>query len=150
MKDNRSLRSTLQQPKQQLKVSIFLSAFVSVMFCAFVLINLNVLQQTVLDLASEAHISPGAVDNINRSFTIMTIVTLFFGAAAVSIGFLLGLTLTTRLFGPVVSIRRLVANFTEGNYSARGELRKTDDFQDVVQDLNTLGATLEQRYGQKT
>jgi hypothetical protein len=54
---------------------------------------------------------------------------------------------THRMYGPMISIARFLGELKRGNYSARLKIRKGDDFQDMVDSLNDLAATLHQRHG---
>ncbi len=147
MKDNRRAKNLLQKPRQQLKISIFFSSVISVAFCAFVLANLSLLQSSILVLAQDSNFTTSTIDHINRLFAIMTLATLVFALASIGAGFLLGITMTTRMFGPIVPLRRLIASYTDGDYKARSFLRKNDEFHEIMQDLNVLGQTLEERHG---
>ena len=55
------------------------------------------------------------------------------------------LRLTHRIYGPLVSIKRFLNELKSGNYSARVILRKDDDLQDLVKELNELAETLEKK-----
>lgn len=149
MKNKRSLSNTLRLPRQQLKASIFLSMAIAVSFSAFILTNLNLLQTGFVELAREAGVAPEAIEALSRSIFVTMAVTVLFALSSVGAGFLLGLTMTARIFGPLVPIRRLIAQYAQGDYKARAHLRKDDEFQDLVQDLNELGAALEERHAPK-
>ena len=152
MRNHRRASTVLKQPRQQLKSSILLWSAFSALFCTFVVFNINVLQSKVLDLAAEAHMNASTVAEINHSFVLVVVVTVLFECLSVVAGIVLGLAMINRIFGPIVPIRRLIKSFAQGDYKARAILRKHDEFQDLMKDLNDLGATLEQRHesSQKT
>ena len=55
------------------------------------------------------------------------------------------LRLTHRIYGPLVSIKRFLNELKRGNFSARVNIRKDDDLQDLVKDLNELAESLDKR-----
>ncbi|MBI2603507.1 MAG: hypothetical protein HYW48_10685 [Deltaproteobacteria bacterium] len=57
--------------------------------------------------------------------------------------------LTHRYYGPLVAIRRFLAELKNGNYSARVTVRKKDELQDLVETLNELAVELEKKHGKK-
>lgn len=68
---------------------------------------------------------------------------------------LLGLVLTTvfvvvrrthKMYGPMVSFERFVAELRRGNYAVRIAIRESDDFQNLVEKLNQLAETLYERH----
>jgi signal transduction histidine kinase len=58
-----------------------------------------------------------------------------------------GVILSHRLYGPLVSIKRHIAHLREGDYSARLQLRSSDDMSEMRDSLNDLAAALESRHG---
>lgn len=53
--------------------------------------------------------------------------------------------LTHKVYGPLVSIHRFVKSLRGGDYSARLQLRPSDELQELATDLNDLAETLERR-----
>ncbi len=62
-------------------------------------------------------------------------------------GLLTGVILTHRIFGPIVSLKRHLASLREGQYSARLQIRETDDLTELKDAVNDLAEALEQRHG---
>ncbi len=54
---------------------------------------------------------------------------------------------THRMYGPIVSILRFVEELKAENFHVRLKIRKKDDFQNVVDSLNTLAQKLHMKYG---
>ena len=61
--------------------------------------------------------------------------------------FLMVFILTHRYYGPLVSIDRFLRELKKGNYQARISLRKRDELQSLVRELNSLAESLEQKKG---
>lgn len=57
--------------------------------------------------------------------------------------------LTHRYYGPLVSIHRFLKEIENENYAARVTIRKNDELQDLVVDLNNLAESLEKKYSSK-
>jgi nitrogen fixation/metabolism regulation signal transduction histidine kinase len=53
---------------------------------------------------------------------------------------------THKMYGPMVSIHRFVAEMRRGNYAVRIAIRESDDFQLLVEELNQLAETLHERH----
>ena len=51
--------------------------------------------------------------------------------------------LTHRIIGPIVAINKHTQELIKGNYKSRINLRKTDEFKDVSEELNKLASKLE-------
>lgn len=54
--------------------------------------------------------------------------------------------ITHRFYGPTVAIDRFIKQMKEGNYSFRLSIRKKDELQNVIQNLNSLAEVLEKRH----
>lgn len=54
---------------------------------------------------------------------------------------------THRIYGPIVSIDRFVKDIVRGDYSQRIIIRRNDELQDLVRNLNNMAETLEKRHG---
>jgi methyl-accepting chemotaxis protein len=64
--------------------------------------------------------------------------------------FVLWVTYSHRIFGPIVAIRRHVQAVIDGNFDSRIHLRKFDEFKDLAADLNRLTEKLELRSKEKS
>jgi signal transduction histidine kinase len=54
---------------------------------------------------------------------------------------------THRMYGPMISMMRFVAELKKGNYAVRIHIRERDDFHNFVAELNALAETLQARHG---
>ncbi len=62
-----------------------------------------------------------------------------------AIGF--GIYISHRFLGPATVIRNSILELKSGNYSHRKTLRKGDELDDVMGEVNALAETLEKKYG---
>ena len=142
----RSMKNILLRPEFQLKYSFYFVGMTLVTMGAVFLLFLLSLEDMVSTLAVVYRIEPevvGAIQQSLRTATFTTIaVALLFGIISVS----LGIILTHRLVGPMVPIRRLIRQLTEGEYGVQGRLRTKDDYQEVMTELNGLSKKLMERH----
>lgn len=54
---------------------------------------------------------------------------------------------THKYYGPLVSIDRFVHSIRDGDYTRRIVIRRGDELQNLVNNLNEMAASLERRYG---
>jgi len=54
---------------------------------------------------------------------------------------------THRMYGPMISMMRFVAELKKGNYAVRIHIRERDDFHNFVAELNALAESLQARHG---
>lgn len=142
----RSMKNILLRPEFQLKYSFYFVGMTLVTMGAVFLLFLLSLEDMITTLAVVYRIEPEVVGAINQSlktatFTTVT-VALLFGVISVS----LGIILTHRLVGPMVPIRRLIQQLSDGEYGAQGRLRTKDDYQEVMNELNELSKKLIERH----
>lgn len=142
----RSMKNILLRPEFQLKYSFYFVGMTLVTMGAVFLLFLLSLEDMVSTLAVVYRIEPevvGAIQQSLRTATFTTIaVAVLFGIISVS----LGIILTHRLVGPMVPIRRLIRQLTDGEYGVQGRLRTKDDYQEVMSELNGLSKKLMERH----
>jgi methyl-accepting chemotaxis protein len=76
--------------------------------------------------------------------------TYIFVLAVLIAFFVLSLLLTVirrthRMFGPMVAVERFIESVTQGDYSQRIKIRENDDFKDLIDSLNHMAETFEQK-----
>ena len=54
---------------------------------------------------------------------------------------------THKMYGPMVSIMRFLAELEKGNYAVRIHVRERDDFRSIVGKMNELAESLHRRHG---
>ena len=146
----RNIRSTLVEPFKQIKLGVYIIA-VSIFFVGFVstLVVYAFMEQykqlmeifNVVGANSQWELVQNSVfeKNILRigmamAFYIVSLFLIVFWA-------------THRFFGPLITIGRFVAKISDGDYTARVSVRKRDELQDLVAQLNQMAETLESRHG---
>lgn len=140
------LKGILIKPKQQLTFAalfiggslLTLTALIGLMVIAFnhtlqTLVDRNQLTAHVGFLLKDTMISPFAISILFGTF-------LGFGFAW------WGIRLSHRIYGPLIPIQRHIEKLKAGEYSARMQLRKTDELTEIRDALNDLAETLERKY----
>lgn len=143
----RSMRNILLHPEFQLKYSFYFVGVTVLVMGGVFLVFLLSLEDVVNTLAVAYRIEPEVVAAIQDSIRVATMTTIVSGALFSLISISLGIILTHRLIGPMVPIRRLIRQLHDGEYGTQGKLRKKDDFQDVMNELNELSLRLQSRHG---
>ena len=115
------------RPKQQLRMA-------TIIVCATWLVNGALLAFLIYDLD---YLSP--VWLTAYIFIATTVLSVF--------TFLTGVVISHRIFGPIVSMKRHIASLREGQYTARLQMRESDDLVELKDALNDLAAALEARHG---
>lgn len=146
-KHQRSMKNILLRPEFQLKYSFYFVGMTLVTMGAVFLLFLLSLEDMIATLAVVYRIEPEVIGAIQQSLKTATFTTIVVGALFGLISVSLGIILTHRLIGPMVPIRRLIQQLTEGQYGVQGRLRTKDDYQDVMSDLNKLSESLSKRHG---
>lgn len=141
--NRRSLNHLLIKPHRQLKYSFFLFGVGLILLATFMAIFMITLNQTISSLSSVYQFDPDVSQALRTSLVsaMIAVVSITAALAAISVG--VGVVLSHRIFGPMVSIQRHVIEMNNGNYKSRVKLRKKDEFQDLANALNDLAARLE-------
>ena len=98
-----------------------------------------------LKRAQEASANSAAISALQETFSQIVL------AGSVGLGVLYlvcfgyWIVYSHRIFGPVVPIRRTIQKLTSGDYSTRINLRLSDEFKNIADDLNHLAEALEKR-----
>lgn len=143
----RSLKNILVKPREQLRYAfIFFGGGLAVM-ATYIILFLYYLNVTIMNLASSYSIAPDVANTISTALLTASIATVVFSVTLTLIMFSAGVALSHRIFGPAVPMLRLIEDLRKGNYDSRGHLRKRDEFQDVMNELNELAADLKAKYG---
>lgn len=146
-KQQRSMRNILLRPEFQLKYSFYFVGITLITMGGVFLLFLLSLEDMISTLAVVYRIEPEVIGAIQDSLRTATFTTIIVGALFGLISVSLGIILTHRLIGPMVPIRRLIQQLSEGQYGIQGRLRNKDDYQDVMNDLNRLSLKLSERHG---
>lgn len=143
---NRSMKNILLRPEFQLKYSFYFVGMTLVTMGSVFLLFLLSLEDMIATLAVVYRIEPEVIGAIQQSLRTATFTTVAVAACFAVISISLGIILTHRLVGPMIPIRRLISQITKGEYGVQGRLRTKDDYQEVMNELNTLSRTLAERH----
>ena len=150
-KKNRSLRSLLIEPFQQMKFGLYMLA----VFVLFVCITGFLIGKTFLEQYRNVMEVFHVVDP-SQQWELVTN-QVFYANAWILGGFFLFsllailvivIRLTHRYYGPIVAIERFVDMLIRGNYEAKVVLRNKDELQELAAKLNELAVALRKRHPQ--
>ncbi len=146
-KDRRSLRRIWLEPRRQLEYGMYGFLFVAVaVVCAQVLTFLQVRHEALRVLqqaGGDAGRLTGIVDMAMRSALLKGLWVFLPVAAFVLFACA---AILHRYIGPQVPVRRTLQALRNGEYGASCRIRASDELHDLVEDLNELSTTLEQRH----
>lgn len=146
----RTLRAYLVEPFKQIRfglhvVSVSL-AFISLLAWLFVR-SFREQYQQVIDIFQVTETSDLMTNDVFLRNAILIGGTLVLFAACMMF---VVIRRTHKMYGPMVSILRFVGELHKGNYAVRIHIRERDDFQNLVNRLNSLAETLHKRHGKTT
>ena len=131
----RSVRNYWIRPKLQIR--LFMHALIVLTFSGAIGVSFAVLR-LAMERASSG-LDPESASQLHAlTFTLPALIVLFvaviFGSTAV---------LIHRLAGPLVPMERVLERLAEGDFSARANLRKHDEFQELAERINAIASALE-------
>jgi len=146
----RTFRAYLVEPFKQIRFGlhvVFVSLLFSALFAYFFLrAFLEQYQQVfewfnVVDAESQTAMLDNEVFIRNGYILAATIVAFVLTTLYVVV------RRTHRMYGPMISMMRYVAELKKGNYAVRIHIRERDDFHNFVAELNALAEELQARHG---
>lgn len=142
-KYRRSAKNILIKPRQQLRYAAILFAGGAALLALYMIVLLTSLVSTLSAAARQYDLPPEFLHTVTGSLGTSVILIAAVGLV-LTVGMLaLGVSMSHRIFGPMVPLQRLVGELQKGNYSARGHLRRNDEFQELMADLNALAEKLQ-------
>lgn len=147
MQNKRYIKNFILRPVTQFRYVFLIFSILLLglgFFQSFVMFNFG---QTVVHAAEEYNLQGEVVQDIRESLALARNVLIMSFVFVWAASIILGLYITHRFLGPAVQIRRLIEDLKEGRYSSRVSLRKGDEFQDLMADMNGLAAALEKKHG---
>ncbi len=142
MASNRRSRIGLINPQRQLRIAFYsmgggITALM--LFCIYLLMSLeNSFQNMLANAQVPTEVSDSLLDQVGSAQLQVSFAGLLLLACAVFIG----IKVTHRVYGPVVQIRKHIANLIAGDYSSRVQLRDHDHFTELAEELNLLAEKL--------
>ncbi len=144
--NRRSYKNIMVNPKQQLRFSLILVTGSCLSVILFLMVVVFQVKQTLTTLGVAYRLDPEVILAIQSALTSAVYVSILLAAGVTFLSVMVGIRLSHRIYGPVVSIKRHMAALSEGNYKARLTLRKHDDLLDIRDSLNALSEALEKRH----
>jgi len=148
-KVERTPRGLLVRPRQQFRYAFVLVAGGVIAQSVVIGVMAYFINSTVHNVI-EAHqmsaeVGKTITDAISLSMTLLMVVAVAFAMIAV----LIGVKLSHRIYGPLVPFTRHITQLKNGHYSARMNLRRTDDMVELKDALNSLAEALHARHGSR-
>ena len=150
MKNQRSLRNALVEPQEQLRYAAYFFAVIAGIMSISVVVAFWLMASTLQTVSQLYEIPADQLIALAKGPTAAAFFVGALGIASTIGALLVGVNLSHRIFGPIVPIRHLITSLKAGDYSARGALRKNDEFQVVMTELNELAESLQTRHGRNS
>jgi methyl-accepting chemotaxis protein len=144
--DRRSLKNFMVRPRQQLRYSLALVTGCCLSVILFLMIVVFQMKQTINTLSLAYRLDPEIVVSVQGALSSAVYVALLLAAGVIGLAFIVGIRLSHRIYGPLVSINRFIEELAGGNYKSRMTLRKDDDLIEIRDSLNNLAESLEKRH----
>lgn len=142
----RYLKNILLRPEFQLRYSFYFVGMTLLIMGGVFLLFLLSLRDMIQTISVVYNIEPQIIGAIQDSLKIAAFTTIAVAALFGLISVSFGIILTHRLVGPMIPIRRIIEQLTQGEYGVQGRLRTKDDYQEVMAELNRLSTTLAERH----
>ena len=147
--DARSLNHVLIQPFKQIKIGLYfiVLSIVFMLATGFVFFQITYEQHANVMKIFNVVDSTTRWDLLSNDVVLSGLVkisVLLIGYMIITL--LVSITLTHRIYGPLVSINKFIQELSEGNYSKRVTIRKKDELRVLAAQLNNLAEQLETRH----
>ena len=142
----RKFRNFLLDPKTQLFYGFIIFSGLLLCLGYFQGSQLFTLSDIIMKLSSQVDLDKDFAAEIFNSLRVTWIVFTLSIITTWIFSLLVGIYLTHRFLGPSIRIKKMIEQLKSGNYSAREELRKNDEMQDIMEDLHQLADILEKKY----
>lgn len=147
MGDNRrSVKNVFVNPRQQLRYSFVLVIGSCVTLAIFVTVLIYQVNKTFETLGRAYSLDLEIVGAVQSSLVSGLWMAIGLGALAVVSSVVVAISLSHKIYGPVVAIKRCIESLQNGDYSARLTLRQGDDLLELRDALNHLAESLEKRH----
>ncbi len=143
----RQLKNVFFKPSRQIRLAMMLLAGSVALYCLYVINLLRVNLYNLEEAATQFQIPVDYFESFNRSASLSVLFVSIFGLLLTLTILALGVLVSKRIYGPMVPTVRFIKELRAGNYAARGKLRKGDEFQELMDELNGLASDLQTRVG---
>ena len=144
MRSRRSVWNYIQRPKIQNSFNKYALIYFTISLVLFALMSFMLYYGVMRTLIMDGSTSNEATNQISRMIAIAFVLSwtyLFISTAGLVFLFVRE---THKVAGPLVPIKRHIANLVHGGFHSRVRLRPGDAIHDIAADLNHLAANLEQ------
>lgn len=140
--NKRSYFGSFKRSRNQIKLGFILVGAVLLSMAGMIAVLFSKLAVLFSAIESTGGISAADAEAIDQ--TLQTSLVFFFGIAIVVAfgGLVFGLSISKRIFGPMVAIGRFIDGLIEGQYDQKLRLRDGDDFEEIATKLNELSRRL--------
>lgn len=148
--DKRSVpKGLFVRPRQQFKYAFLLVAggvLAQSIVIGFMAYFIN---STITSVVDNHKLDPEVGASITQAITLSMSLLLVVAVAFALVAVLIGVKLSHRIYGPLVPFNRHIDKLKDGYYSARMNLRRTDDLVELKDALNGLAEALQARHGSR-
>jgi len=144
--NKRTPRGLLIRPRQQFKYAFILVAGGILAQSAVVAMMAYFINGTATNVLASHNLDPGVGEAISHAINLACTFMMLIAVAFALVAVLIGVRLSHRIYGTMVPFSRHIEQLKNGNYAARIRLRKSDDLYEMKDALNSLAATLEEKY----
>lgn len=144
--NRRRFLNTWLQPKVQLWYGMLGFVFVAVAVLATQVLGFLSLRGQAIRVLEEAGEGAGLVEAVDLAMRSALLQGLWIYVVVAASALFLTAAVLHRFIGPQVPIRRMVRSLVDGEYGTTCRIRDKDEMHELVEDLNELSRTLQQRH----
>lgn len=137
----------LIRPRQQFKYAFILVAGGIIAQSLVIGAMAYFINSTIANVIDTHHLDPEVGATITHAITLSMSLLMIIAVAFALVAVLIGVRLSHRIYGPLVPFTRHIDQLKDGHYSARINLRRTDDLVELKDALNDLAESLQARHG---
>lgn len=143
----RQIKNLFLRPGVQFK--FFISAAALGQFVlGFTFVAYLYFTEYILSLGSEISASEEMLLSFRSSIFWMRVVVIVMTLIVISGSFIVASLFMHRIYGPTVPMLKLIRELQQGHYGGERTLRKNDELQEVMAELNQLSQQLKERHSQ--
>jgi len=143
----RAPKGVLIRPRQQFRYAFVLVAGGIIAQSVVIGAMAFFINSTIGSVVDTHHLDPAIGTTITHAITVSMSLLMLVAVAFALVAVLIGVKLSHRIYGPLVPFTRHIDLLKEGHYSARLNLRRTDDLIELKDALNSLSEALQARHG---
>jgi signal transduction histidine kinase len=145
----RAPKGILIRPRQQFRYAFVLVAGGIIAQSIVIGAMAYFINSTISNVIDTHQLDPAVGATITHAITLSMSLLMIIAVAFALVAVLIGVRLSHRIYGPLVPFTRHIDLLKEGHYSARLNLRRTDDLIELKDALNSLSEALHARHGSR-